>query len=284
MYLFSYSTGLTPIHTTLTNPNVKYYQYLYINSTTLQGNSSSNVKVALYIQSFRTVAIQGFNYLNISDVLYNGNGVLRFTLYVRYAVVQEVCVSAVYCNYDLMKENLLLNASLAASVVNSSLATDTLPFKVAANLGINSVYGPIFDYKCAIGLSAFQLSTTNTTTTSLLFDFTATPTIPAGYTPNMPLYILNYTSFCYVRLQCQYLYQQYYVAINDCQDTCSISNCLSCTTAYSCASCEAGYFVNSLLRCSACIGNCSSCSNVLTCDRCSNGYYYNTTLGSCELC
>ena len=197
----------------------------------------------------RTVVFRGFNHLNISEIQFSGSGVARFRLTVKYAVVQEVCVTAVFCNYDVMGQTLLLNASIGFSLVNSSMATATLPMKVAANLNINSVYGPVFDYKCAIGLNTFQIATTNTTTTSLLFDFTTTPNIPSGYTPNVSSYLLNYTTFCYVRLQCQYLYQQYYVTINDCQDACTIQYCLTCTTAYSCVQCEPAYFVNSLLSC-----------------------------------
>ena len=117
----------------------------------------------------------------------------------------------------------------------------------------------------------------------MYFDFTSTPSASTT-SSNSSAYLLQYNTFCFVNLQCQYLYQQYYVLINDCQDACSLANCITCSTATSCNTCQQNYFLNSLQRCSACIANCSVCSNTVTCDTCISGYYFSSTNGSCIPC
>ena len=271
--------GFLPNKVTVTNTS-NYTQSLTITAPNLVSPAASNVQVALFLKSIRVASATNYSYFNTTKVAYGGSGRANFQLIVRYALIQEFCLTAVFCDYDIMGQDVMLNASLGHSWVNSSIVTMTLEAKVASKMDIRSVYGPVFNYKCAIGLNAFQILASNTTSiTSLIFDFTTTPTVPSNYVPSPSLsYALNYSTFCFVQLQCQFLYQQYYVTINDCQDTCSIPFCSTCTTAYSCSLCQPGYFIDSLLRCQQCIGNCSTCSNTITCDTCLSGFFFNSTV------
>ena len=236
----------------------------------------------IFIRSVTSIAINGVNHFNITNFRISGSTV-AFTLMVKGAVIQKFCVTGLACDINVLKQNLLLNASATpTTLVNSSSLTDTLSANVNGHFGIKSIYGPIYDYKCVMGLSAFSIDT-NGSTHSLYFDFTAA--LNANSTvDNSSSYLLEYKTFCFVNLQCQYLYQQYYVLINDCQDACNLPNCITCNTGTSCVECQPQYFLNSVQRCDPCIGNCSICSNTVTCDTCISGYYFDSGNGSCLPC
>lgn len=235
-----------------------------------------------YIRSFTSVVITGVNFLNCSKFVVQGTSLVTFTLNVSFSVVQRFCLSVVLCHWSNLGAQPTLNASITSNLlINSSDPPQNLAAHVSNNFGMNPVYGPVFNYKCVMGFTSFQVGNIGNIHT-VQFDLNSSPKVVGDNSSSA--YLISYSTFCFVNLQCQFLYQQYYVLINDCQDACTLSNCLVCTTATSCSSCEAGYFLNSLLRCQQCIPNCASCSNTVSCDTCQPGYFYNSTALACQVC
>lgn len=207
-----------------------------------------------YLRSITNIAIQGYNYFNASNYVHQVGNIVTFTLSVNYAVIQKFCITAVMCHWTNLKLQPLLNASYTKNrMANSTDPLNTFQIKVDNKFGMNPVYGPIYNYKCVVGLSSFRIVNMGSVH-AVSFDITSTISVVADNSSSA--YLLEFSSFCLVDLQCQYLYQQYYVLINDCQDTCSIAQCDTCTTSTSCSVCQSGYFVNSLMRCEACLSNC----------------------------
>lgn len=244
-------------------------------------SATNNIQVMPFLMSVSNIVFQGYSYFNISQFALSGS-TFSFYINVTYSLVQNFCLSVLTCHFTNLKKYPLQNGTFVGPQIINSTSTANLAAAIKANFGMYSVYGPVYDYKCVIGLTAYNIQNIGNTHI-VWFDFTSSPNVNAS-TENSSPYTLTYSSFCFVDLQCQYLYQQYYVMINDCQNTCILSNCITCTTSTSCSQCLTGYFLNSLLRCQACITNCANCSNTITCDNCIAGYYFNITAVQCQTC
>lgn len=279
MYILIY-TGFTPRNTNTSQSFANYTQQF---NMTLPYNKSStdNIQVMPYLMSVSNVVFQGFSFFNITQFAHSGTS-FTFFLNVTYSLVQNFCLSVLTCHFTNLKKYQLQNASYIAPQLINSTSVNNLAAAIKSNFGIYSVYGPVYDYKCVIGLTSYSLSNLGNTH-AIWFDFTTSPNVNNSV-DNSSAYLLSYHSFCFVDLQCQFLYQQYYIMINDCQNTCTLTNCVTCSTATSCLTCLTGYFLNSLMRCQACITNCANCSNTVTCDNCQPGYFFNGTAQQCQAC
>ena len=279
MYIVGY-VGYTPQFVN-TSQSFRNYTQQFNLSIPFNKSSTDSIQVMPFLMSITNAVYQGFSFFNISQYQLNSNN-FYFTLNVTYSMVQSFCLSVLTCHFTNLKKYSLQNATFFDLQSINSTSANTLSAAIKNNFGIYSVYGPVYDYKCVIGLSAYNIQNQGLSH-SVWFDFTSSPNTNSMSDVSSP-YTLAYSSFCFVDLQCQYLYQQYYVMINDCQSTCTLSNCATCTTSTSCSLCATGYFLNSLLRCQACITNCSNCSNNVTCDNCIAGYYFNATAAQCQPC
>ncbi len=236
-----------PYHTSITSPQLNYNQQFNFTSN-FNKSATDTIQINPYLRSITNYVINTYSYFNVTNFLHQTGSIVTFSITVNYSVVQRFCLSIVLCNMTELKAQTLLNASYTQpATINSVDPANNLGAFVGKNFRMLPVYGPNYNYKCVIGFQALKVVTYGSYH-SVYFDFTITPNLNASYS-NSSDYSLTFTTFCFVQLQCQYLYQQYYVIINDCQDTCTLSNCLDCSTATSCSKCESGFFVNSLLRC-----------------------------------
>ena len=233
--------------------------------------------------SYKSISLRGgANSINVTDFAYQTTNRVMFDLYVTSSVVQEFCLSVVLLHFTNLKTFPLFNATHATQLPLSSVnPLETLEYAVETSFGLGDVYGPELDGKCVMGLMGLSMPST-LGEQELSFDFTSSPmavtsTINSTYTA-------AYSTMCFVELQCQFLYQQYYVLINDCQNVCTLQNCTTCTTSSSCGQCATGYFVSSMLRCEKCIDNCDTCASALTCEKCRDEYFYNSTSMECLPC
>ena len=279
MFLTLY-TGYTPKNSNVSAPFSNYTQQF---SLTIPYNrtTNDNIQVMPFLMSVSNTVFQGFSYFNITQFTYTSN-VFTFVLNVTYSLVQNFCLSVLTCHFTNLKKYQLQNASYISPQIIDSTGINNLAAAIKSNFGIYSVYGPVFDYKCVIGFTSLNIFNFGNTH-AVYFDFTTSPNVNNSVDKSSS-YLLTYHSFCFVDLQCQFLYQQYYIMINDCQNTCTLSNCQTCSTATSCSQCLTGHFLNSIMRCQPCIAKCAKCSNTANCDNCIPGYFFNMTAQQCQTC
>ncbi len=266
----------------LNPPRINYTQGFTF-TTNFNKSGTDNIQIMPFLNAVSSIAISSYNYFNVSGFNYYSGNTVSFTLNVSYSAITQFCLSVLLCNYTNLKTNSLLNATVAGPfTIDPLVPSSTMAANANNNFWMNPVYGPIYDYKCIIGFNFYKIYNQGQSH-SIWFNFSST--LNANITTdNSSVYSIQYSTFCFVSLQCQYLFQQYYVLINDCQATCTIPNCTTCSTATSCQQCEPGYFISSLMRCQACISNCTACSNNATCDTCNSGYFFNLTSLQCDPC
>lgn len=111
-----------------------------------------------YLRSITSVAIQGYTYFNATNYVHQVGSTVTFTLNVSYSVIQRFCITAMMCHWTNLKAQPLLNASYTKNqMANSSDPLNTFTVQVANKFGLNNVYGPVFNYKCLVGLSSYRI-------------------------------------------------------------------------------------------------------------------------------
>lgn len=223
--------GYTPRNTNVSQAFTNYTQTFNL-TIPFSRSANDNITVMPFLMSVSNVVFQGFSYFNITQFSYNGN-LFTFNLNVTYSLVQNFCLSVLTCHFTNLRKYQLQNASYVGPQVINSTSINNLAAAIKSSFGIYSVYGPVYDYKCVIGFTSYNLQNIGNMH-AVWFDFTSSPNVNNSV-DNSSAYLLSYHTFCFVDLQCQFLYQQYYIMINDCQNTCTLSNCIICSTATSCS-------------------------------------------------
>jgi len=242
-------------------------------------NSTSKVTAIPFIRSVNNIVADTFNFLQIQSIVPSGTTGFTITLFNNHSFQSEVCLSIIYY-WDTQGQRLnLQNVSYSSNflLINSSSSTQNLASVSQQNFTLNNMYGPIFNRKCLVGFQSFRMLASTRQTVS--FNLTGNGIYGIISSSN---YIVNYAWFCMAVITCQGSLSQYYPAINACEAPCTINNCTICQTSTSCSSCNAGFFLNPIFRCTACLLNCINCTNATVCNQCANGFFYNST--ACAPC